>query len=55
MKLFRNDNQTVLDEVAGKLSERLEKEVVIFSTTSMGGGCINQSFKVEKNAGIFFM
>jgi fructosamine-3-kinase len=55
MKLFRNDNQTVLDEVAGKLSERLEKEVVIFSTTSMGGGCINQSFKVETNAGIFFM
>lgn len=50
-----DENQIVKNEVAGLLSEKLGKKVIIHSMTSVGGGCINPSFKMETNAGIFFM
>lgn len=53
--MIGDENQIVKNEVAGKLSERLEKKVVIQSMTPVGGGCIHPSFQMETNAGIFFM
>ena len=50
-----DENQIVKNEVAGLLSEKLGKKVIIHSMTPVGGGCINPSFQMETNAGIFFM
>ena len=46
-KLYQN--------IAGRLSEKLEKEVLFQKSDPVGGGCINNTEKIETSSGNFFL
>jgi protein-ribulosamine 3-kinase len=54
MRFFQNEN-TILKEVETHLSKKLDTTVVIQSSGSLGGGCINHASKIETSAGTFFL
>jgi fructosamine-3-kinase len=54
MSFFEND-KSILKEVEIHLSKKLGTTVVIHSSGSLGGGCINHASKIETNAGNFFL
>ncbi|MFW6370479.1 MAG: fructosamine kinase family protein [Bacteroidota bacterium] len=54
MKLFHGKNP-VEEEVKVSLSEKFGKQVDIFSSGSLGGGCINHASKIETSEGAFFL
>ena len=54
MKFYPKENQ-VKEEVRKRLSEALASQVDIFSSASLGGGCINNASKLETNKGSYFL
>lgn len=54
MSFFEND-KSILKEVETHLSKKLGTTVVIQSSGSLGGGCINHASKIETSAGAFFL
>ena len=54
MTYFQNDN-SILEEVETHLSKKLGITVVIQSSGSLGGGCINHASKIDTSAGSFFL
>lgn len=54
MNLFHSENP-VEEEVRNRLSEKLGRQVEIFSSGSLGGGCINHASKIETSEGAYFL
>lgn len=54
MKFFQSKNP-VEEEVKINLSARFGKQVEIFNSGSLGGGCINNASKIETSEGAFFL
>jgi protein-ribulosamine 3-kinase len=54
MRYFQNDN-SILKEVESHLSEKLGADVKIYTSDSLGGGCINHASKITTTAGTFFL
>ncbi len=54
MKHFNNQNP-VEKEVKVYLSKKFGREVNIFSSGALGGGCINNASKIETSEGIYFL
>ena len=52
---FQNNNQLVNNLLAPVLTEILGKSVIINSERILGGGCINNTSKLETNLGNFFL
>ncbi len=52
---YSGSNNMVLVEVEKLLSENLGKKIIINSSASVGGGCINHASKIETNEGVFFL
>lgn len=54
MNLFQGKNP-VEEEVKLSLSERYGRQVDVFSSGAIGGGCINNASKIETSEGVFFL
>lgn len=54
MKHFHNQDP-VENEVKVYLSKKFGREVNIFSSRAVGGGCINNASKIETSEGIYFL
>jgi protein-ribulosamine 3-kinase len=54
MNFFHNE-KAVEEEVRNLLSEKMGKQVDIFSSESLGGGCINHASKLDTSEGPFFL
>src|SRR5690554_4547225 len=52
---YFQDDKSILKEVETHLSKKLGTTVVIQSSGSLGGGCINHASKIETSAGTFFL
>ncbi len=50
-----NSNNPVYTDVENQLSIKLECEVKILASKTIGGGCINHAAKIETNVGVFFL
>ncbi len=52
---FYQSSSRVEDEVKASLSEKFGKQIDIYSSGSLGGGCINNASKIETSEGAFFL
>ncbi|MBW6535331.1 MAG: fructosamine kinase family protein [Mariniphaga sp.] len=48
-------NTIILKEVESHLSKKFGEDVKIYTSDSLGGGCINHASKIETSAGTFFL
>lgn len=55
MNLFSEKNNEITELAGRALSEKLGKKVIIESSETLGGGCINHASKLETNKGAFFL
>ncbi len=54
MHYFQNRN-SISDEVQSALSDKFGEKVIIHSSQTLGGGCINNASKIDTSAGTFFL
>jgi len=55
MNLFSEKNNEITELAGQVLSEKLGENVIIESSETLGGGCINHASKLETNKGAFFL
>lgn len=48
-------DKILIEEIEKSLSDKFGEQVIIYSSNSIGGGCINHASKIETNVGVFFM